>query len=120
MAELGFAGIEYMQEMSQVVCYRAQEGEEGRLEDIRDGKTYWVAKLKDGNCWMTQNLDITDKIITSADSDIVSGSFTIPTSDISGFTSSDKSSPKAILPEQGRHSKALPDRNCRSKHSYHL
>ena len=25
--------------------------------DIRDSKTYWVTKLKDGNIWMTQNLD---------------------------------------------------------------
>lgn len=27
-----------------------------QLYDIRDGKKYWVAKLADGNCWMTQNL----------------------------------------------------------------
>ena len=26
--------------------------------DIRDSKTYWVTKLKDGNIWMTQNLDL--------------------------------------------------------------
>ena len=25
--------------------------------DARDAKTYWVTKLKDGNVWMTQNLD---------------------------------------------------------------
>ena len=25
--------------------------------DKRDGKKYWVTKLKDGNVWMTQNLD---------------------------------------------------------------
>jgi uncharacterized protein (TIGR02145 family) len=28
-----------------------------QLVDIRDNKLYWVAKLKDGHCWMTQNLD---------------------------------------------------------------
>ena len=28
-----------------------------QLKDARDNKTYWVAKLKDGNVWMTQNLD---------------------------------------------------------------
>jgi hypothetical protein len=27
------------------------------LADKRDDKTYCVAKLKDGNLWMTQNLD---------------------------------------------------------------
>ena len=29
-----------------------------QLKDIRDGKTYYIAKLKDGNVWMTQNLDL--------------------------------------------------------------
>lgn len=26
--------------------------------DKRDGKSYWVTRLKDGNIWMTQNLDL--------------------------------------------------------------
>ncbi|MCQ2049702.1 MAG: hypothetical protein MJZ22_01665, partial [Candidatus Saccharibacteria bacterium] len=41
--------------------------------DRRDGKTYWVAKLKDGNIWMTQNLDLdlsTETTLTPADSDV--------------------------------------------------
>ena len=29
-----------------------------QLIDTRDSKTYWVTKLLDGNCWMTQNLDL--------------------------------------------------------------
>ena len=29
-----------------------------QLRDNRDNKYYWVAKLADGNCWMTQNLDL--------------------------------------------------------------
>lgn len=32
-------------------------GEEFRVIDERDNKTYWVGKLADGNIWMTQNLD---------------------------------------------------------------
>ena len=28
-----------------------------QVKDARDGKIYWVAKLADGNIWMTQNLD---------------------------------------------------------------
>ncbi len=28
------------------------------LTDTRDNKTYEIAKLADGNCWMTQNLDL--------------------------------------------------------------
>ena len=29
-----------------------------QLVDLRDSKLYWVAKLADGKCWMTQNLDL--------------------------------------------------------------
>lgn len=32
--------------------------EQIQVADERDGKMYWVAKLKDGNIWMTQNLDL--------------------------------------------------------------
>ena len=41
--------------------------------DKRDGKSYWVTKLKDGNVWMTQNLDldlIQNKTYTHADTDL--------------------------------------------------
>lgn len=41
--------------------------------DMRDGKKYWVTKLKDGHIWMTQNLDLdlSDEIIlTSKDTDL--------------------------------------------------
>ena len=53
-----FAEIEYMQHMTPEICASANEGDTKRLIDSRDGKLYWVAKLKDGNCWMTQNLDL--------------------------------------------------------------
>lgn len=33
-------------------------GDEMQAVDIRDEKMYWVAKLADGNIWMTQNLDL--------------------------------------------------------------
>ena len=29
-----------------------------QVTDIRDHKTYWISKLKDDKCWMTQNLDL--------------------------------------------------------------
>ena len=44
--------------------------------DNRDGKKYWLAKLADGNIWMTQNLDFdidSTKTYTSADTDLPSG-----------------------------------------------
>ena len=56
-AMLAFEGIETMQEMTSSICSNADEGETARLKDARDDKLYWVTKLKDGNCWMTQNLD---------------------------------------------------------------
>ena len=49
--------IKYMQQMSDQICTNTKENKSKQLIDIRDGKSYWVTKLKDGNCWMTQNLD---------------------------------------------------------------
>ena len=36
----------------------ANIGDSIQAIDIRDGKQYWVTRLKDGNIWMTQNLDL--------------------------------------------------------------
>ena len=51
------------------------------LYDIRDGNSYTIAKLPDGNCWMTQNLALGSTegtmTLTSADSN-VSNSFVLP------------------------------------------
>ncbi len=52
---------------------------DGVYTDSRDGNTYTVADMGDGHCWMTQNLRIANKTITSDDSD-VTRSFTIPAS----------------------------------------
>ena len=29
-----------------------------QVTDLRDHKNYWISKLRDGHCWMTQNLDL--------------------------------------------------------------
>ena len=52
-----FNGIKTMQEMTASICADATEGDTAQLTDTRDQKQYWVTKLADGNCWMTQNLD---------------------------------------------------------------
>lgn len=64
--------ITYMQEMTTGICNRSEEHETKQLIDTRDGKKYWVAKLKDGNCWMTQNLDLdlVGRTLTPYDSDV--------------------------------------------------
>ena len=58
------------------------------LIDSRDNKHYTVAKLKDGKCWMTQNLALGKDgtmTLTSSDSD-VSSDYTLPASSPSGFS----------------------------------
>ena len=58
-----------------------------KLIDSRDGKTYLVSKLADGNCWMSQNLAL--EII--ADEDIIisnnDGTTDVVTPDVSADTS---------------------------------
>ena len=67
-----FDGIQTMQEMTSTICADASENDTAQLTDTRDGKKYWVTKLKDGNCWMTQNLDldITESGLSANDTDI--------------------------------------------------
>ena len=72
-------GLSTMQEMTPEVCAKTEVGTVARLTDARDQKQYWVTKLADENCWMTQNLDLdlgvkdgdTDTtVLTPADSDV--------------------------------------------------
>ncbi len=61
------------------------------LKDTRDNKEYTVAKLKDGKCWMTQNLAIgSDKEMTLMPSDTnVTDNYTLPASSTIGFNNSE-------------------------------
>ncbi len=57
--QLVFSGIQYMQDMTSTICKNETNiGVSRQLIDNRDNKYYWVSKLADGNCWMTQNLDL--------------------------------------------------------------
>ena len=48
-----------MQDMSSTICANTTiDDNELQVIDIRDNNIYWIAKLKDGHCWMTQNLDL--------------------------------------------------------------
>ena len=52
-----------------------EEEQQVQAKDARDGKIYWVSKLKDGNIWMTQNLDydlsvVTNQTLTPATSNV--------------------------------------------------
>ncbi len=68
----GFNDLTFMQDMSSTICNKTQTGTTKQLIDTRDGKSYWVTKLLDDRCWMTQNLDldITTAGLQAADSDI--------------------------------------------------
>lgn len=69
-------------------CDDAVSGRTVVLRDTRDGNSYTVAKLADGKCWMTENLRIQGRKLTSADSDVDSD-YILPASSISGFTDDD-------------------------------
>ena len=54
----GTTGLYAMQDMTSTICGYVYNEKTAQMVDKRDGKVYWVTKLKDGNCWMTQNLDL--------------------------------------------------------------
>ncbi len=72
--------LTYMQDMTSTICQNTIVNDDGKnpvtkqLIDIRDGKSYWVSKLKDDNCWMVQNLalDIPAEGLKAVDTDIKS------------------------------------------------
>ncbi len=71
-------GYYKMQDMNQSICGAVElngESSQTQLIDIRDNKVYYVAKLADGNCWMTQNLDFdidSTRTYTTSDTNISS------------------------------------------------
>ncbi len=85
LSDTGFsAALRTMQDMTTDICDSAPTPEPFKadgatiednvptvtLKDIRDNKTYTVAKLADGKCWMTQNLDLQKEnlVVASLDS----------------------------------------------------
>ncbi len=67
--------ITTMQAFDKTTCGKLNTHETLQLTDTRDNKKYWVTKMLDGNCWMSQNLALdlsTSKTLTSSDSDVSS------------------------------------------------
>lgn len=68
----------YFQDMTPEICANTGNIEAGQevtkqLIDIRDNQEYWVAKMADQECWMTQNLALNidaEKGLSMNDSDI--------------------------------------------------
>ena len=104
--------LTYMQDMTPEICASSTENDTTRLTDIRDGKQYWVAKLADGNCWMTQNLDLdltNGTPLTPDDSD-VSSSWNPPRStEKNGTVTSDSTYTETYSWDFGLYVKNNPD-----------
>ncbi len=64
-----------MQDITPDICDASETHETKQLTDVRDGKKYWVTKMLDGNCWMSQNLALdlsTSTALTPGTSDVSS------------------------------------------------
>ena len=103
-----FSGITTMQQMTTEICNAETKPTkeatqsttdhtednnlvpETTLTDTRDGKSYIIRKLADGNCWMSQNLALSTsagQVLTEADTDLMSGrTFTAPAASVEGDT----------------------------------
>ena len=74
---------------SDLATLMPNEGDTTTLPDARDGQEYTIAKLADGNYWMTTNLNLAGgTTLNASDSDVPSGNYyTLPASSTSGFSS---------------------------------
>ncbi|MBR3322280.1 hypothetical protein IKG05_01420, partial [Candidatus Saccharibacteria bacterium] len=67
-------GYYKMQDMSTAICGAVDVvPSELQVIDVRDDNVYWITKLADGHCWMTQNLDLnlsTSTALTSEDTNL--------------------------------------------------
>ncbi|MBR3323292.1 hypothetical protein IKG16_00155 [Candidatus Saccharibacteria bacterium] len=80
------ANITTMQEMTSDICAATDTGTKVTLRDTRGGgnagsqvANYGVVKAADGNCWMTDNLNIYNYTISAETSDFTSpANYTIP------------------------------------------
>ncbi len=73
----------FMQQTALIKSQLVNVGDTMQAVDKRDGKKYWIAKLADGNIWMTQNLDLdikSSRTYTYADTDLPLGSTWTPKS----------------------------------------
>ena len=71
-------GYYTMQDMEPGICATATENSELTVIDVRDNNAYTIAKLADGRCWMTTNLNLEGGTeIESTLSDVPEG-YTLP------------------------------------------
>ena len=106
------SAIDNMQEMTAEICEASTENETKQLTDTRDGKKYWVTKLADGNCWMTQNLDLdltNGTPLTPEDSDVSSNWNPPRTTEQPGTITSANTNTETYSWDLGMYVKSDPD-----------
>ncbi len=86
---LTMSNITDMQDMTPEICANSSAGQTAALKDNRGTSpiSYKIIKMNDGTCWMAENLRLMNTTINSTNSDMASGSFTIPASSTSNFGS---------------------------------
>ena len=123
-----YHGYYKMQDMTHTICEEVEDiGAQLQVIDVRDDKVYWIAKLKDNHCWMTQNLDLAgDTVITNALSDVPEG-YVLPTAN--GFQSGNRlptssqegfsDNTKAYVYNTNNHTDNCSSPGCYSYYSWH-
>ena len=72
-------GYYKMQDATPSICNAVTENQVGTLIDVRDNQTYKVAKLKDGKCWMIENLNLAGGTKLSSDTTDFESTYSLPT-----------------------------------------
>ena len=72
-------GYYKMQDTTPSICNAVTENQVGTLIDVRDNQTYKVAKLKDGKCWMIENLNLAGGTKLSSDTTDFESTYSLPT-----------------------------------------
>ena len=72
-------GYYKMQDTTPSICNAVTENQVGTLIDVRDNQTYKVAKLKDGKCWMVENLNLAGGTKLSSDTTDFEPTYSLPT-----------------------------------------
>ncbi|MBQ6414464.1 hypothetical protein IJI28_02495, partial [Candidatus Saccharibacteria bacterium] len=59
-------GYYSQQDLNKNICQTVAMGQNSTVKDIRDNNTYMIGRLKDGNCWMLDNLALDPTDATTA------------------------------------------------------
>ena len=123
-----YKGYYKMQDMTPTICEKTEDiNAQLQVIDARDDKIYWISKLADDHCWMTQNLDLGGGTeIASRLSDVPDGYILpitngfkegnrLPDSQVGYFTDDTR----AYVYNSGNPTNDCSDSGCYSYYSWH-